>query len=132
MAASLGVKYWITEAEKGLQSYDLRVEIFEASDMPKELFVMHRGMAPALRPGDGPTDSFQCVADPVDLEEFPTTAPDLANEVPYYRVSDVTLRFRSVGELEEVRAGIEEDLQGLVNALKAAASLTIYEAVTYA
>jgi hypothetical protein len=132
MAASLVARYWITKPEANLQSYDLRVEIQTATDMPKEVLVMHRGVAPALRPDDDLTDLFQCVADPVDLEEFPTTAPDLTNEMPYYRVDDITLRFRSMGELEDVRKWIDADLKDLVTSLKAGDSLTSYEVVTHA
>ena len=132
MAASLTVKYWVSEVEAHLQSYDLKVEAVSATDMPTEVFVLQRGVAPALRPGAGPTDVFQCIADPVDLEEFPVDVPDLANEMPYYRVAEVMLRFRSMSELDEVRDGIGEDLQGLVDALKIAASLTVFEEITYA
>jgi len=131
MAASLIVRYWVTKPEPQLQSYDLRVEINSTTDMPEEVFVMHRGVAPALRAGEEQTDLFQCIADPVDLEEFPTVAPDLANEMPYYRVSDITLSFRSLSELEEVRTLIDADLASLITALKAGDSLTQYAVVTH-
>jgi len=99
--------------------------------MPTEVFVLHRGLAPATRAGAEPEDGFQCVADPVDLEEFPVSAPDLANEMPYYRVSEITIRFRCLQDLEDVRTGIDEDLTGLVRALQVAESLPVYEEVTY-
>ena len=53
----------------------------------------------------------------MDLEEYPPDAPDLQNEIPFYRRSEVTLRFRSLIELEETWEYIAEDIQGLVTAL---------------
>lgn len=131
MAAKLTVRYWTSEVTQELQSYDLKVSIEESTDMPKEVFVIQRGVTPPQGAEEGSTDFFQCVADPVDLEEFPVGAPDLANEMPYYRVSEITLRFRSLIELEDVRDGIDEDLAGLVNALKIAESLPVYEEVVH-
>jgi hypothetical protein len=131
MAANLTVRYWTSEIEKNLQSYDLRISIEAATDMPREIFVLHRGLGPSVEGDDTATDAFQCIADPVDIEEFPTGSPDLANEMPYYRVSEITLRFRCMLRLEEVRELIDEDLAALVRALKAADSLPVYEEVAH-
>jgi len=118
--AQIEIRRSIPTPEAGVirQCYDMRVEVLNATDMPTEIFVFQRGVAPA-RSGQvtEPTDAFKSVADPVDLEEYPPDAPDLQNEIPFYRLSEVTLRFRSQIELEETWGYIAEDIQGLVTAL---------------
>jgi len=132
MTISLTVKYYRTKIEKQLQSYDLRVVIDAAVDMPEEIFVFQRGASPAPSAGAETTDNFICIADPVDLEDYPVSAPDLESEIPYYRLKEVTLRFRSMEILEEVKDYIAADLQELVDSLTAAANVTLMEEVTYA
>jgi hypothetical protein len=129
MAVSLTVRYYRNEIVANLQSYDLRVVVESAVDMPEKIFVLQRIPGP---PGGEDEDKFQCIADPVDLEEIPEDSPDLGNEMPYFRVQEITIRFRSMETLEEVRQLIAEDLQALVNSLKAAESLELMEEVTYA
>lgn len=108
-----------------MQSYDLTVEITGAQDMPAEVFVFKRGLpelpAPA-QPGEAlePRNIFISVADPVDLEDYPANIPDIANSNPYFRLKVVTLRFRSLLDLNETLEYITADLQGLVDALNAA------------
>lgn len=132
MAVGIVVKYYRSQIVEELQSYDLRVYIDSATDMPKEIFVFQRGLAPAYEGGGPPTDRFICLADPVDMEEWPVNAPNLDAEIPYFRTREVTLRFRSVQELEDTRILIDQDIQRLVNALKAAASIPLVETKTYA
>ena len=130
MAVSIKVRYHRTEIEPALQSYDLRVEVVSATDMPEKIFVRKVGVPPY--PGGDSSDTFVCLADPVDLEEIPEDSPDLANEMPYFRVSDITLRFRSMEILEENQALISGDIQNLVDSLKAAANMALTEEVDYA
>ena len=131
MAASITVKWYRSEIVPKLQSYDLRVLVEATTDMPEEIFVMQRGVpVPGEETDVG--DSFVCLADPVDLEEYPVNAPDLENEMPYFRVKDITLRFRNMEILEETMALLADDIQNLVNALKAAEVIPLYEEVTYA
>jgi hypothetical protein len=120
---NLTVTYDITKPEARLQSFDLVITATEAEDMSSAVFVMHRGVHPVLLPGTGPSDVFQCVADPVDLEEMPLDEPDIENNMPYYRVSSVTLRFRSIDEMMDVRADIDDDIAGLVRSLRRAATM---------
>ena len=132
MAITISVTYHVTKPEPELQSYDLRVEVTAATEMPEEIFIMHSGIAPVLRAGEGNADAFQCIADPVDLEELPVDEPDLDNDIPYYRVSDITLNFRDLETLEETKGYIEADIQNLVDSLKAADDLEEEEDVVYA
>lgn len=131
MDPSLTVKYYHTKPEAGLQSFDLRVEVTAAENMSPKIFVMQHGGTPAPVPGSTAEDRFTCIADPVDLEEFPEDAPDLANEMPYYRVNDITLRFRSIELLQESHELIDRDIRQLVKSLKAALDLEEVEEVTY-
>ena len=131
MAVSVEVRYHYPEIQGNLQSYDLRVEVIQATEMPVEIFVIQAGVAPARTDGAEATDSFICLADPGDIEEFPVNAPDLANDMPYYRVSDVTMRFRDMETLTETQTFLAQDIQKLVDSLKAAANFDPTEDVTY-
>ena len=126
MPVQLNTRYQLTKPEAGIQSFDLIVTITSATDMPEEVFIFQRGVAPAASVDEAPTDTFVCIADPVDLEEFPVNSPDLLNEIPYYRMSTVTLRYRSMSELEEARDMIAADLDALVKSLKVSNTLTIF------
>lgn len=126
MTVTLNARYQITKPEPGLQSFDLVITILSAIGMPEEVFVFQRGVSPAGSMGEDPTDRFVCIADPVDLEEFPVNSPDLMNEIPYYRVNNVTLRYRSMSELNEARDMIAADLAQLVTSLRVSDTLTIH------
>lgn len=131
MSASLTIQYHQSVEHKSLFSYALKVVVTNAVDMPTEVFVFRRGAAPAPSAGETVQDSFVCIADPVDLEEVPANVPDLANEMPYYRLNEVTLAFRSLEELNETKELIAADLNLLVTSVQAMASFTLTETVTY-
>jgi len=131
--ADLTIRYYGPEVEEELQSYDLRVVATVAADMPKEVFVFQRIVDSATDPAANALgDQFISIADPVDLEQYPVGAPDLANDIPYYRLDEVTLRFRDMLTLEETRNLMAEDFQRLVDSLNAAADSTLIGEVTYA
>ena len=126
------LRFYGPDMTSELQSYDLRVEVVSAHDMPKEIFVWQRKVQSATdAQANQLGDQFVSVADPVDLQHYPTGAPNLDNNMPYYRVDNVTLRFRSIGELEDVRMRIDLDVQDLVTALKIAENLELMEEKTY-
>jgi hypothetical protein len=128
MAVDLTVKYYRTKITKELQSYDLRIVVESATDMPEKIFMFQRRTP---QPTGMDPDEFICIADPVDLEEVPEDSPDLGNEMPYFRLSEVTLRFRDMTTLEEVRTRVGLDLQKLVDSLNAAEDVEEIEEVTY-
>ena len=132
MAASIKIRYSRSENRADVFSYDLKVEVIEATDMPEEIFVFQERTSPPLEAGSDPTNTFVCIADPVDLQEFPPTAPNPAEEMPYFRVKEVTLRFRSMLDLQETQGLIDQDIELLVTSLKAAETLTPTEEKTYA
>lgn len=122
--AHLKVKRTCSDLAENAQSYDMKVEITEASDMPSEVFVFKRSLPLLPPPGtEGAVtqapDIFISVADPVDLEEYPVGAPDQSGTNPYFRLSSVDLKFRSVVDLNETWQYIIEDLTGLVAAVNA-------------
>ena len=81
MAVELEVRFSRSKITQGQQSYDLKVEILNATDMPSKVFVMQRGVAPPQGQEPVSTDRFIALADPLDLEEFPEDSPDLENEI---------------------------------------------------
>jgi hypothetical protein len=122
MAASLTLKMTRTPDEPAdFQSYGMIVEVVAAVDISEYIFVIQAGIpaspSPPGAPLPEPVDRFISVADPVDLEEYPTDAPDLENEIPYYRLKRVELEFRSMPELLEAWDFIQEDVTGLIRAV---------------
>lgn len=132
MAISIDIRYYVTTKQHELFCYALRVVAVQATEMAKEIFVFQRNVAPAMSENTQPTDQFVCLADPVDLEEFPVDSPDLDNEMPYYRADEVTLLFRDMTSLQETQELIASDVQQLVDSLKAQSSLELMQEVTYA
>lgn len=120
MSASITVRRSVPNFEaRDVQSYDMELEVLSAVDMPKEIFVFQVGVAPARTSGDEQSDFFVAVADPVDLEEMGVTPPNPVDDNPFYRASKVSLRFRSITDLEETWTYISADITGLVAALNA-------------
>lgn len=137
MAISIKVQYSMSPVDvvPRPQSYDLKVSVLEATDMPKEIFILQRGLAvPNTPPSPSlpAEDSFICIADPVDLEEYPAGAPSIGKEMPYFRVAEITLRFRSPVILDETLELIKADIANLVDSLKLASALEVVDEVTYA
>ena len=132
MSASIKIRYSKQEKTTDVYSYLLKVEVLEATDMPTKIFVFQRRVASANdAQANALGDMFVSLADPVDLEEFPEDIADPLNDMPYYRLSEVTLKFRSMTELQEVKDLIDADIQKLVNSLKAEATVIKMEDVTY-
>lgn len=132
MSASINVRYEQSTSQNGLYGYALRVVVTNAVGMPAEIFMFQRGADPAPGAGEQPQDRFVCIADPVDLDEVPPLAPDLKNEIPYYRKSEVTLGFRCVSDRQEVLDDIAGDIATLVVSINKMAELTDTTEVTYA
>jgi hypothetical protein len=95
------------------QGYRFVVNATEAGDMSKYIFVYQR------KPGDGYdapyNDTFENIASPADLEEWPVGAP--IGDSPFFRLATVDLVFRSESLANEAWNGIVCDVTGLVEAL---------------
>lgn len=115
--ASLTAEYYTGPLDTPLQSYRLRVIVTNADGLDREVFMFQRVAARPPTSDESITDNFVCVCDPVDLDEVPIGAPDLLNEMPYYRLNEVTLSFRSSDELLATKSDIETDLADLIRAI---------------
>ena len=134
MAISITVRYTKEAQQEGLFSYGLLVEALSATDMSDKIFVFKRGVKSATDPEvDEPVelDEFQFIASPLELEQYPADAPDLAADKPYYRGNRVRFSFRSTDELQETLDMIKADIAKLVTSLKAEAAVADQEEVTY-
>ena len=141
MAPSIKLRYERSPVTAGLQAYGLKITALESTDMPKEIFIMRRDVVPFneinVTPDPHPenpgiaSDTFICLADPVDLEEIPVDVPDINNEMPYYRVAKVEFWFRTSILLEETYDLIAADVTKLVESLVALSALETTSEVTY-
>jgi hypothetical protein len=128
MSISIKVRYSRQEQAAEVQSYLLKVEVIEAVGMPTKIFVFQRRVKSSTDPQAAAlSDIFISLADPVDFEDI----ADPLNDMPYYRLDSVTLRFRSMTELEEVKDLIDQDIQKLVDSLKAEERVIEMEEKTY-
>lgn len=131
MSASLTVQYDQSSSKANMFGYVLKVTVTNAVDMPAEIFIFQRGAAPAPMAGAKAQDQFVCIADPVDLDEIPVLAPDIAAEIPYYRLASVTLAFRTPEDRQEVLDDIASDIERLTDSVNLMAVLDDSEVVTY-
>lgn len=126
---TLNVSFSTSTRRQPVHAYGLQVTVTSSTLQP-EVFIFRRGATPApvtgYAPDEEPTDTFICIADPVDIEDVPVNEPDLANEMPYYRVAEVLLYFRSPEDLEETKQHIEDDLNVLVRTLQALENVNAY------
>ena len=137
MPVSITVRKTVPPIGPAMQSYDLTVEVLSAIGMPQEIFVFKRALPtlpapPTQAPAQAPMDLFISIADPVDLEDYQVGVPDMANSNPYFRTKIVTLRYRDLVDLERDWVYINEDIQGLVDALNAAIQPGTSEEITIA
>ena len=100
-----------------IQSYDMTLEVIDAEDIPAEIFVFETGVAPARTPEEEASDFFVHVASPVDLEELPIGSAEPIALIPFYRLPKITLKFRSLLDLEETWEYIKQDIHGLILAV---------------
>lgn len=106
------VKFSTTTPDKHpeIYSYFLKAEVVEATGISDHLFVFQR--SPENNEGDA-VDSFIQIASPLELEETPEDAPDLQNNMPYFRRREVELWFRNMEDLELARRKMDDDLRTL-------------------
>lgn len=131
MSASITVTYATSPSDTPYYAYALTATVDAAQELPREIFVFQRGAAPAPVAGAEAADAFVCIADPVDLEELPVRAPDIDQEIPYFRTHTVTLLFRSPDERQETMADIQDDIAALIDTINACAAVSETVTVTY-
>ena len=132
MAIKLVVRYYGPEYTVGLIAFGLRVEAVSAEGMSKDIFVFQRRVPSATdAQANAQGDMFVNVANPVDLDNLPVGAPDLMDEVPFYRLSSVSLTFQNMQALHETMNLIDQDIRALVESVKELANLPVMEERTY-
>jgi hypothetical protein len=111
--------YTSTTEDKNLYAYALTVKITEVSGIydadgnsDKAIFVFQRGV-PKMT-DKTIRDVFLNIATPLDMQELPIYEPDLDNDIPFYRLDEVTLWFRCVDDMYKVRDDIDNDIRKLV------------------
>lgn len=132
--ASIELRRDVTQNEDldDRQAYVMVVSVENAIDIDEEIFVFQRSL-PTVQANavSEPTDFFISVADPVDLEDYPINAPELEVQMPYFRVSSVTLKFRSMVALDQTWDYIKEDVAGLVKSINTGLTDPITETVVF-
>ncbi len=85
--------------------YTLSCEVVEYVNIPREIFVYQRDLENV--------DTFQTMATPVKIEQFPTTEP--ISPGGFFRKHTLFLEFNLLGDREEARSIIEGKAQQLVD-----------------
>lgn len=116
MPASITLKRTVRVADPALYlGYAMIVEVTNAIDVAEEIFVIQRGVAPAVSGQQPePTDLFIKVAAPVDLQNYPPSPSELVENIPYYRVKSVELWFNTEEERDDTWELIKDDVEGLL------------------
>ena len=95
--------------------HGLRVTATAGGDgMTTKVFVWQRNAVLDTTDFD---DTFIGVASPIDLEEIPADAPDIDNEMPYYRTAEVELWFRNYDDFQFYSTRIQTKLSMLLAAI---------------
>ncbi|MEI6702596.1 MAG: hypothetical protein WCL71_03550 [Deltaproteobacteria bacterium] len=92
-----------------ISSYLLVVEVVDAQDMPKEIFVNQRIRNFAKNSFD---DAFAAVCTPTQLEDFPVNAPD--ENSSFYRTSKIELVGRTAEMVKTVFDSLVYEVKKLV------------------
>ena len=107
------------------QSYALKVKVVEAEEMSTAVFIFQR---PKTGPdGTREPDKLICVAVAVVMEDVPELNPDLADEMPYYRVDTVELVFRNLIDLANTDSDIKQDIADLVQSIAVMSNMEMKE-----
>lgn len=136
MSASLTVRYAKTDKRPGtVYSHGLSVEVVNAVDMPKKIFVIYRRVPSNVDPElqDSTTlDEFNHIATVVDLYEVPEDAPEFEKAgSSAYRTAYWEFSFRNPSDLEDSLRLIKKDIAQLVRDFNSDRNVQVYEEETY-
>ena len=127
---SITVTYDETQPVRG-HAYGLKITVDESTGIDSNIFVYRAGGSPSLRPSEPKSDAFICIADPVDMEEYPVYEAELEEEMPYYRSDTVTLYFRNLGDMYITKERIQDDIRTLVKSVSRLQEYPISSTETY-
>lgn len=110
-----------------VDGFRFKVRAYGACDMPNEIFLYQR------KPYDLTTgaeaDVFTSVCSPIDIEEYPSGAPD--GTPAFFRQAVIDLVFRSQRTADDAWAKIKMDVRNLVAALDYMDELEVTDDVVY-
>lgn len=95
---------------KPIRMYRLKLEVVSSEGCSPYVFVYQRSVCGRPMEDGSPRDEFVCVADELDEDEIPVNEPDMARNVPYYRVNSVELIFRNSDQMYECARSLVADL----------------------
>jgi len=94
-----------------VRMHRLRLKVLSADGCSPKVFVYQRAVVGAPMEDGSPRDEFICVADELDEDEIPVDEPDMARNVPYYRVDSVELLFRNPDSMYETARALIASLR---------------------
>lgn len=118
----------IYEVEGRAQAWRMRITVTDYYGLDPNIFLY-------LRTGPDArgvlVDTFECVASPVDISEYPAGTPDEDQDPPFYRLAEVDLLSRNRNLLDETWELIKSDRDELVRTLAAICELEENEVSDY-
>ena len=99
------------------QGFRLKASVVEAVDVSSSIFVYQIVTMPGYTDRDF---HFVNVASPSDLEEYPVGIPPDLNDPElgdFFRTDEIDLVFRSAKAVDEALESIDQDVEGLIEAL---------------
>ena len=105
----------VYESDTRPQAWRMKVTVTDTNNVTPNIFVY---MRKTTDPGTGlQTDTFESVASPVDLEEYPAGAPIPGTEPQFYRLSEIDLIARNRDLLDGTWNLIVDDRDELLRTL---------------
>lgn len=130
MSATLQVRYLTQKSTEPRYSYEFTAIAEEPEEMSEKIFIF-QAKVPSINDPSDILEQFVCIATPVDLDEMPEDAPDLANNKPFYRKNSVTLRFKSAIEMDDAKQIMHYDIAKLVKSMAVADNIIAEDVVVY-
>ena len=96
------------------QAWRMRITVTDWYNVDPNIFVYMR-TGPEVQ--GSYVDTFEAVASPVDLEEYPAQAPDEDQEPPFFRMAQIDLISRNMTLLDETWESIKADRDELIRTL---------------
>lgn len=129
MATRRGIKLErsaLTRAQSGIYSvFRLHVRVVQAHLVDPNIFVFIR--SPPTAAQNTYIDSFETVASPVDMQDWPVGAPNPSLGQQFFRLHELVLDFRSQTELDTAWTEIKTEVCGLMAALELLDELKVVE-----
>lgn len=104
------------ERFKGQPCFRLQCEVVDAINVTKDVFLFKRSIVDPLI--EEQADHFIAICSPFDLATYPANEPDLEQDPPFFRKSQMDILLPSVTQVVEVRASIQSQLLTLLLLLR--------------